>query len=85
MKYRDTIKLNTQETTLAEADSIIEHLQGLGYAALKDGTITFEIDTEVLTDTPDDLWSLRDLLAEIEIELGSRGIQYTAVREKVSS
>lgn len=85
MRYEDMIPLDPDTLTIGDANSIIEMLRGLGTADLHPDYITFTIDTSDLTDIPDDLWSLRDLLAEIEIELNSRGINYTADREKVTA
>ena len=75
LTYRDEIEL-PGETTLDTARIIEEHLRGFGRAGRNDQRLAFELEA-------DDLWQLRDTLAEIEGTLASHGIVYMADREKV--
>ena len=73
--YSDTVEL-PGEVTLEQAEQLDEYLTGLGWTNRVGRTIGFEVER-------DDLWDLHEIVSEIEIELSTYGLHYTADKDKV--
>ena len=76
LRYRDTIEL-PGEVTLSQAGELDDYLTGLGWTNRVGRQLGFEVEA-------DDLWDLRETLAEVEVQLSTYGCHYSADKEKVS-